>query len=99
MESLGLAGMFTCLPPVRGGAVQIPEYTASTGQRGTASQTRQRGVKQGNYSRQTSSSTRLKVSEEEKPMLKVKKGNVQQQRRELLGIRRRSSGETDERCN
>lgn len=27
MESLGLAGMFTCLPPVRGSAVQIPEYT------------------------------------------------------------------------
>lgn len=28
MEGLGLAGMFTCLPPVRSGAVQIPEYTA-----------------------------------------------------------------------
>lgn len=27
MESLGLAGMFACLPPVRGSAVQIPEYT------------------------------------------------------------------------
>lgn len=32
MESLGLAGMFACLPPVRGGAVQIPEYTVNTGQ-------------------------------------------------------------------
>lgn len=28
MERLGLAGMFTCLPPVRSGAVQVPEYTA-----------------------------------------------------------------------
>lgn len=36
MESLGLAGMFTCLPPVRGGTVQIPEYTAGTRQKGTA---------------------------------------------------------------
>lgn len=27
MESLGLAGMFACLPPVRSSAVQIPEYT------------------------------------------------------------------------
>lgn len=97
MESLGLAGMFTCLPPVRGGAVQIPEYTADTGQRGTASQTRQRGVKQGSFSRQTSSSTCLKVCEEEKPTQKVKMRNVQQQRWELLGIQPRSSGETDER--
>lgn len=46
MESLGLAGMFTCLPPVRGGAVQIPEYTAGTGQRATASQTQQRESKE-----------------------------------------------------
>lgn len=28
MERLGLAGMFTRLPPVRSGAVQVPEYTA-----------------------------------------------------------------------
>lgn len=28
MERLGLAGMFTCLPSVRCGAVQVPEYTA-----------------------------------------------------------------------
>lgn len=48
MESLGLAGMFTCLPPVRGGAVQIPEYTAGTGHRGTVSQSdTAAGVKQG----------------------------------------------------
>lgn len=32
MESLGLAGMFARLPPVRGSAVQIPEYTVHTGQ-------------------------------------------------------------------
>lgn len=33
VERLGLAGMFACLPPVRSGAVQIPEDAADrTGQ-------------------------------------------------------------------
>lgn len=37
MESLGLAGMFACLPPVRGSAVQIPEYTVHTRQESDSS--------------------------------------------------------------